>query len=181
MNKIAVDLKNFSPEAPVGMEERIQTALSTKKSFWAFSWYTMNVYLVALIGAGVMALVFWNRGDNNTLAQNQAPVATELKVIPAVAANVSANSDATLNVEADVKTSAVVTTRHRKTVQEETNTSVLVVENCQSVSISEPAIAVVAETVEVQKLPEEIEVPKKVNEVVRPKGRSLRLTRLTGK
>ena len=71
--------------------------------------------------------------------------------------------------------------RFQKTVQEETNTSVLVVENCQSVSISEPAIAVVAETVEVQKLPEEIEVPKKVNEVARPKGRSLRLTRLAGK
>ena len=73
MNKIAGDLKNFTPEAPVGMEERIQTALSKKKSFWAFSWYTMNVYAVALIGAGVLALVFSNRGESYVVAQSAAP------------------------------------------------------------------------------------------------------------
>ena len=57
MNRVANDLMNFAPPAPAGMEERIQKELNKKKSFWSFSWYTMNVYVVALVGAGVLALV----------------------------------------------------------------------------------------------------------------------------
>jgi hypothetical protein len=87
-----------------------------------------------------------------------------------------------LNAEKESKTTPVKTTRERKIVQVETNASALVVENCQTTVIAEPAVIEVAETVEVQRMPEEIQVPKpkSVNEVVKPKGRSLRLTRLTG-
>ena len=181
MNKVANDLKSFAPQAPTGMEDRIQNAMAKKKSFWAFSWYTMNVYAVALIGAGVLALVFWNRGDSNTLALSLAPAAKEVKIIPVVAANVNSNSDATLNADAEMKSTAAPATTRKRTIQKETNTSVLVVENCQSISIVDPPIAEVTETVEVQRVPEEIQVPKVKQEVVKPKGRSLRLTRLTGK
>ena len=55
------------------------------------------------------------------------------------------------------------------------------VENCQSTPIVEPAIVEVAESVEVQRVPEEIQVPYPKKEVVKAKGRSLKLTRLTGK
>ncbi len=99
MNKIAGDLKNFAPEAPIGMEERIQSALSKKKSFWAFSWYTLNVYVVALVGAGVLALVFSNRVESNVVAQSAAPAATEVKAIPTVVADLNTNSQGILNVE----------------------------------------------------------------------------------
>lgn len=180
MNKIASDLKNFAPEAPKGMEERIQSALSRKKSFWTFSWYTLNVYVVALIGAGVLALIFSNRGESNVVAQSTAPVATEVKAIPAVVADLNANSQGVLNTEKESKTTSVKTTRERKIVQEENRASGLVVENCQTIAIAKPEVEEVAETVEVQKMPEEIQVPKPLNEAVKPKGRALRLTRLTG-
>ena len=78
MNKVVSDLKDYAPQAPSGMEDRIQKALNKKKSFWAFSWYTMNVYAVALIGAGVLALVFSNRSEIVAFAQNSAPAATEV-------------------------------------------------------------------------------------------------------
>lgn len=183
MNKIAGDLKNFAPEAPIGMEERIQSALSKKKSFWAFSWYTMNVYVVALVGAGVLALVFSNLCESNVVAQSAAPAAMEVNPIPAVVADLNANSQGVLNAEKESKTTPVKTTRERKIVQVETSTTALVVENCQTTTIAEPAALEVAENVEIQRMPEEIQVPKpkSVNEVVKPKGRSLRLTRLTGK
>jgi hypothetical protein len=181
MNKIAGDLKNFAPEAPIGMEERIQSALSKKKSFWAFSWYTLNVYVLALVGAGVLALVFSNRGESNVVAQSAAPAATEVKATPTAVAEVNSNSHLILNAEKESKSTPVKTTRVRKSVQVETSASALVVENCQTASIAEPAVVEVAETVEVQRTPEEIQVPNPVNEVVKPKGRSLRLTRLTGK
>jgi hypothetical protein len=62
----------------------------------------------------------------------------------------------------------------------------LVVENCQTASIVEPAVVEpaiieVAETVEVQRMPEEIQVPYPKKEVTKAKGRSLKLTRFTGK
>ena len=183
MNKIAGDLKNFAPEAPKGMEERIQTALSKKKSFWTFSWYTMNVYVLALVGAGVLALVFSNRGESNVVAQSAAPAATEIKAISSAIADVNANSHVIVNAEKESKSTPVKTTRERKIVQVETSATDLVVENCQTTAIAEPAAIEVAENVEVQRMSEEIQVPKpkSVNEVVKPKGRSLRLTRLTGK
>lgn len=183
MNKIAGDLKNFAPEAPKGMEERIQSALSRKKSFWTFSWYTMNVYVVALVGAGVLALIFSNRGESNVVAQSTAPVATGVKAIPTVVADLNAHSQGVLNAEKESKTIPVKTTRERKIVEVENSSSALVVENCQTTAIAESTVVEVAETVEVQRMPEEIQVPKPkpVNEVVKPKGRSLRLTRLTGK
>jgi hypothetical protein len=56
-----------------------------------------------------------------------------------------------------------------------------VVENCQSTPIVEPVIVEVAETIEVQRMPEEIQVPYPKKEVVKAKGRTLKLTRLTGK
>jgi cytoskeletal protein RodZ len=180
MNKIALDLKNFAPEAPVGMEERIQTALSKKKSFWAFSWYTMNVYLVALVGAGLLALVFANR-DSNVIAQVSTTVATEEKSTTPSVDNMNVNSNVVLNVEKENTTASVKTSRRSKVVQKESTTSVLVVENCQSATAVEPVVTEVAENIEVQKLPEEVQATKTVNEVVKPKGRSLRLTRLTGK
>ena len=179
MNKVAKDLQNYAPQAPAGMEDRIQKALNKKKSFWSFSWYTMNVYVVALIGAGVLALVFSNRSETIAVAQNSAPAATEVKAIPPVVAD--ANSHEILNAEKESKSTPAKAIRRSKIVQVETSVSALVVENCQSTPNVEPAIVEVAETVEVQKMPEEIQVPKLSTEVVKPKGRSLKLTRLTGK
>ena len=179
MNKVANDLQNYAPQAPSGMEDRIQKALNKKKSFWSFSWYTMNVYVVALIGAGVLALVFSNRSETLAVAQNSAPAATEVKAIPPVVAD--ANSHVILNAEKESKSASAKTIRRSKIVQGETSVSALVVENCQSTPIVEPAIVEVAETVEVQRMPEEIQVPYPKKEVVKAKGRSLKLTRLTGK
>ena len=179
MNKVANDLQNYAPQAPSGMEDRIQKALSKKKSFWNFSWYTLNVYVVALIGAGVLALVFSNRGESNVVAQSAAPAATEVKAIPAAVADV--NSHVILNAEKESKSTPAKTIRRSKIVQGETSVSALVVENCQSTPIVEPAIVEVAETVEVQRMPEEIQVPYPKKEVIKAKGRSLKLTRLTGK
>ena len=179
MNKVANDLQNYAPQAPSGMEVRIQKALSKKKSFWNFSWYTLNVYVVALIGAGVLALVFSNRGESNVVAQSAAPAATEVKAIPAAVADV--NSHVILNAEKESKSTPAKTIRRSKIVQGETSVSALVVENFQSTPIVEPAIVEVAETVEVQRVQEEIQVPYPKKEVVKAKGRSLKLTRLTGK
>ena len=179
MNKVANDLQNYAPQAPAGMEDRIQKALNKKKSFWSFSWYTMNVYVVALIGAGVLALVFSNRGESNVVAQSAAPAATEVKAIPAAVADV--NSHVILNAEKESKSTPAKTIRRSEIVQGETSVSALVVENCQSTPIVEPAIVEVAETVEVQRMPEEIQVPYPKKEVIKAKGRSLKLTRLTGK
>jgi len=181
MNKIAGDLKNFAPEAPVGMEERIQAALSKKKSFWAFSWYTMNVYVLALAGAGVLALVFLNRTENNVVAQVSKPLATEVKANPAAVVHADENSTTIINAVSETESQPIKTTRRSKIVQDQTSVSSLVVENCQTTTIVEPAIVDVAETVEVQKMPEEIQVPYPKKEVVKAKGRSLKLTRLTGK
>jgi hypothetical protein len=80
-----------------------------------------------------------------------------------------------------VNSAPVKTTRRSKIVQEETSVSTLVVENCQSTPIVEPVIVEVAETIEVQRMPEEIQVPYPKKEVVKAKGRTLKLTRLTGK
>ena len=179
MNKVAKDMQNYAPQAPAGMEDRIQKALNKKKSFWSFSWYTMNVYVVALIGAGVLALVFSNRSETIAVAHNSAPAATEVKAIPPVVAD--ANSHVILNAEKESKSASAKTIRRSKIVQGETSVSALVVENCQSTPIVEPAIVEVAETVEVQRMPEEIQVPYPKKEVVKAKGRSLKLTRLTGK
>jgi len=181
MNKVAGDLMNFAPQAPVGMEERIQKELNKKKSFWSFSWYTMNVYLVALVGAGVLALVFSNRGESSVVSENSAPVSAEVKAIPTVVADVNANSRVILNAEKESKSTPVKTTKERKIVQVETIASALVVENCQTTTIAEPAAVEIVETVEVQKMPEEIQVPYPKKEVVKAKGRTLKLTRLTGK
>ena len=181
MNKVANDLQNFAPPAPSGMEDRIQKALNKKKSFWSFSWYTMNVYVVALIGAGVLALVFSNQGESNVVAQSAAPASTEVKAIPPVVADVNANSQVILNAEKESKSTLAKTTRPSKIIQGENSVSALVVENCQSTPIVEPAIVEVAETVEVQRMPEEIQVPYPTKEVVKAKGRTLKLTRLTGK
>jgi hypothetical protein len=163
------------------MEDRIQMALNKKKSFWSFSWYSMNVYVVAVVGAGVLALVFSNRSETIAVAQNSAPAATEVNAIPPVVADVNANSHVILNAEKESKATPAKTIRRSKIVQGETSVSALVVENCQSTPIVEPAIVEIAETVEVQRMPEEIQVPKLSTEVVKPKGRSLKLTRLTGK
>ena len=179
MNKVANDLQNYAPQAPSGMEDRIQKALSKKKSFWNFSWYTLNVYVVALIGAGVLALVFSNRGESNVVAQSAAPAATEVKAIPAAVADV--NSHVILNAEKESKSTPAKTIRRSEIVQGETSVSALVVENCQSTPIVEPAIVEVAETVEVQRMPEEIQVTYPKKEVIKAKGRTLKLTRLTGK
>jgi len=181
MNKVANDLMNFAPQAPAGMEERIQKELNKKKSFWSFSWYTMNVYVLALVGAGVLALVFSNRSENNVIAQISTPVAAEVKSIPAPIDDLNVNSNEILNAEKGSKSIPVKTTRERKTVQEETSVSTLVVENCQTTSIVEPAVIEVAESIEVQKMPEEIQVPYPKKEVVKAKGRLLKLTRFTGK
>jgi hypothetical protein len=181
MNKVANDLQNYAPQAPSGMEDRIQKALNKNKSFWSFSWYTLNVYVVALVGAGVLALVFSNRSETIAVAQNSAPAATEVNAIPPVVADVNANSHVILNAEKESKATPAKTIRRSKIVQGETSVSAMVVENCQSTPIVEPAIVEVAETIEVQRMPEEVQVPKAKNEVAKPKGRSLKLTRLTGK
>jgi cytoskeletal protein RodZ len=181
MNKVANDLMNFAPQAPAGMEERIQKELNKKKSFWSFSWYTMNVYVLVLVGAGVLALVFSNRGENNAIAQVATPLASEVKSTPAATVVLNANSHVILNAEKESKSTPIKTTRRSKIVREETSVSALVVENCQTTSIVEPAAIEIAETVEVQRMPEEIQVPYPKKEVVKAKGRSLKLTRFTGK
>jgi cytoskeletal protein RodZ len=182
MNKVASDLMNFAPQAPAGMEERIQKELNKKKSFWSFSWYTMNVYVVALLGAGVLALVFSNRSETIAVAQSPAPAASEVKAIPAApAADVNANSHVILNAEKESKSTPIKTTRERTFVQEESSASVMVVENCQTAVIEEAAAIEVAEAVEDQRMPEEIQVPYPKKEVVKAKGRTLKLTRFTGK
>ena len=181
MNKVANDLQNYAPQAPSGMEDRIQKALNKKKSFWSFSWYTMNVYAVALIGAGVLALVFSNRGESRVVAQSAAPSAAEVKAIPSAVADVNANSHVILNAEKESKSTRAKTIRRSEIVQGETSVSALVVENCQSTPIVEPAIVEVAETIEVQRMPEEIQVPYPKKEVIKAKGRTLKLTRFTGK
>ena len=181
MNKVANDLQNYAPQAPSGMEDRIQKALNKKKSFWSFSWYTMNVYAVALIGAGVLALVFSNRGESRVVAQSAAPSAAEVKAIPSDVADVNANSHVILNAEKESKSTRAKTIRRSEIVQGETSVSALVVENCQSTPIVEPAIVEVAETIEVQRMPEEIQVPYPKKEVIKAKGRTLKLTRFTGK
>ena len=181
MNKVANDLQNYAPQAPSGMEDRIQKALNKKKSFWSFSWYTMNVYAVALIGAGVLALVFSNRGESRVGAQSAAPSAAEVKAIPSDVADVNANSHVILNAEKESKSTRAKTIRRSEIVQGETSVSALVVENCQSTPIVEPAIVEVAETIEVQRMPEEIQVPYPKKEVIKAKGRTLKLTRFTGK
>jgi cytoskeletal protein RodZ len=163
------------------MEERIQKELNKKKSFWSFSWYTMNVYVVALVGAGVLALVFSNRGENNVVAQVSTPVTAEVKATPSAVVDLNKNDQVILNVENEKVSTPVKTTRQSRIVQEETSVSALVVENCQTASIVEPAIIEVAETVEVQRMPEEIQVPYPKKEVTKAKGRSLKLTRFTGK
>ena len=181
MNKVANDLKNFAPQAPAGMEERIQKSLSKKKSFWTFSWYTMNVYVVALVGAGIFALVFSNRAESNVVAQVSAQPSTEVKSSPSAGANLNESNDASLNEQIESTTAPIKTSRRSKIVREESQTTDLEVENCKTSTVVEPAIDDVAETIVVQQLPEEIQVPKVKNEVVKPKGRSLKLTRLTGK
>jgi len=181
MNKVAKDLQNYAPQAPAGMEDRIQKALNKKKSFWSFSWYTMNVYLVALVSAGVLALVFSNRSESIAVAQNSAPAATEVKAIPASVVDLNTSSHVILNAEKESKSTPAKMIRRSKIVEGETSVSAVVVENCQSTPIVEPAIVEVAETVEVQRMPEEIQVPYPKKEVIKAKGRSLKLTRLTGK
>jgi hypothetical protein len=141
----------------------------------------MNVYVVALVGAGVLALVFSNRSESIAVAQNLAPAATEVKAIPASVVDLNVNSNVILNAEKESKSTPVKTVRERKIVQEESSSSAIVVENCQTTVIAEPAAIEVAETVEEQRLPEEIQVPYPKKEVVKVKGRSLKLTRFTGK
>jgi cytoskeletal protein RodZ len=181
MNKVTSDLQNYAPQAPAGMEDRIQKALNKKKSFWSFSWYTMNVYLVALVGAGLLALVFSKRGETIAVAQNSAPAATEVKAIPASVFDFNTSSHVILNAEKESKSTRAKTIRRSKIVQGETIVSAVVVENCQSTPIVEPAIVEVAETVEVQRMPEEIQVPYPKKEAIKVKGRTLKLTRLTVK
>jgi hypothetical protein len=57
----------------------------------------------------------------------------------------------------------------------------MVVENCQTAVIEESAATEVAEAVEDQRMPEEIQVPYPKKELVKAKGRTLKLTRFTGK
>jgi hypothetical protein len=129
----------------------------------------------------VLALVFSNRSETIAVAQNSAPAATEVKAIPASVVDLNTSSHVILNAEKESKSTPAKTIRRSKIVQEETSVSTMVVENSQSTPIVEPAIVEVAETIEVQRMPEEIQVPKLSTEVVKPKGRSLKLTRLTGK
>jgi hypothetical protein len=141
----------------------------------------MNVYVVALVGAGVLALVFSNRSETIAVAQNSAPAATEVKEITASVVDLNANSNMNLSSEKEAKSASFKTSRRSKIVQEETSVSALVVENCQTTVIAETAAIEVAETIEVQRMPEEIQVPYPKKEVVKVKGRSLKLTRFTGK
>lgn len=180
MNKVASDLRNFAPQAPAGMEERIQKKLNKKKSFWSFSWYTMNVYVVALMGAGVLALIFSNRGESNVVAQSTVPAATEVRVTPAIVADLNASTNFTSHVEKESNATQVKTTRERKIAHVETNTSALLDENSQTTVIVEPPVMEVAQTVEVQRMPEETQVPFPKKEVIKAKGRTLKLTRFTG-
>jgi hypothetical protein len=133
------------------------------------------------VSAGLLALVFSNRSETIAVAQNSAPAATEVKAIPASVVDLNTSSHVILNAEKESKSTPAKTIRRSKIVQGETSVSTMVVENSQSTPIVEPAIVEVAETIEVQRMPEEIQVPKLSTEVVKPKGRSLKLTRLTGK
>ena len=183
MNKVANDLQNYAPQAPYGMEDRIQKALSKKKSFWSFSWYTMNVYVVGLLGLGAMALMLSNR--NSQFVGSQASLTTEKSEVSVQSDIQSANNNELPIVKytsiepAKSITAKVYPTKEISEIQSE------VVPNTSEVS-SEIAIEIqpeveVAETIELKKMPEEIQVPSTKTESVKPKGRMLKLTRLTGK
>ena len=183
MNKVAKDLQNYAPQAPVGMEDRIQKALSKKKSFWSFSWYTMNVFVVALIGAGVLALVFVNSGGHVEVAQSLAPTSSNPvahKVdYSAPSASLNVESMPAASVQND-KPSSLSSNRTRSNESQPVASS-MINEDSVKITCVTPPLAEFAETVEVQKMPEEIQVPKAKTEVVKAKGRPLKLTRLTGK
>ncbi len=182
MNKVANDLKNFAPQAPAGMEERIQKAMAKKKSFWTFSWYTLNVYVVGFLGIGAIAWMLSMRTSKVDVAQVNAPQGnTEVSIQPAPEVK---------NVQNDAPSNS--TTPSAKPALEKGLSTVQVIpadmealheysEVPPQVTVDVPPVAEVAESTEIQKMPEEIQVPKPKSEVVKAKGRTLKLTRLTGK
>lgn len=183
MNKVAKDLQNYAPQAPVGMEDRIQKALSKKKSFWSFSWYTMNVFVVALIGAGVLALVFVNSGGHVEVAQSLAPASSN-SVVPKIdysAPAASLNEEGTPAASVQNDKSSSLSSNRTRSAETQPVASSMINEDVVKINCVTPPLVEYAESVHVQKMPEEIQVPKLSTEVVKPKGRSLKLTRLTGK
>jgi len=181
MNKVANDLKSFAPQAPAGMEDRIHKAMGKKKSFWAFSWRTMSVFAMVSLGVGVLAMIYSNNGESSTIAQNSVQQAKEVKESSSNVVDLNDKSHVILNSEKEAKSLSVKTSRRLKVVQKETSVSDLVIENCKSITIVEPTVEETEKTVEVQRMPEESQVPKPKTEATKPKGRSLKLTRLTGK
>jgi len=183
MNKVANDLKNFAPEAPAGMEERIQKAMAKKKSFWTFSWYTMNVYVVGVLGIGALAILFANKVGKAEVAQvMSAPqVNTEVSIQPTPEVKNIQNEVSIGTSESSLKSASEkvhptiqIIPTELEAIQEHSE------EPPQTLVTVQPA-AEVAENIEIQKMPEEIQVPKAKAEVVKAKGRTLKLTRLTGK
>jgi cytoskeletal protein RodZ len=183
MNKVANDLKNFAPQAPAGMEERIQKALIKKKSFWTFSWYTMNVYVVGLLGIGAIAWMLSNKATKVEVAQLNAPqVNNEVSIQPAPEVkNVQSNVPVINSSQKSVKS----TSEEMHPITQITQAEPEPTQDYREVP-AEPTVTVqpeveVADKIEIQKMPEEIQVPKVKSEGIKPKGRTLKLTRLTGK
>lgn len=182
MNKVANDLKNFAPKAPAGMEERIQKAMAKKKSFWTFSWYTLNVYFVGLLGIGAIAWMLSMRTGKVDVAQVNAPQEnTEVSMQPApevknIQNNAPSNSKAPSAKPAVEKGLSTV-----QIIPADMDALHEYSEVPPQVSVDVAPVVEVAESIEIQKMPEEIQVPYPKKEVIKAKGRTLKLTRLTGK
>lgn len=189
IDKIAGDLKSFAPEAPAGMEERIQSALGKKKSFWTFSWYSMNVYVVGFLLVGGSAFVLSTQMKQTESVSSLAPTQISNESIrqekqsEILLLNTSEDNHVT-----EVK-SSLVSGKNKMSASHSTerikNSNEDHAMNAEAPAIEDVKPKVeTAETVEVQNVSQdkrEIQVPKPVNEVVKPKGRPLKLTRLTGK
>ena len=181
MNKVANDLKNFAPQAPAGMEERIQKALSKKKSFWSFSWYSMNVYVVALLSAGVLALVFSNNQENGVVANNSVAPVMQEKAVSTNTSNVNASNAAEQSTQEEYKAPTAKTNRRSQRVTTDAITEPVSVQDSKIIENEIAPMAEISEVADAQRMPEEIQVPKTKTVNEKPKGRSLKLTRFTGK
>ena len=83
-DKIGNDLKNFSPEAPAYMEERVHKAVMSQKAKVRF-WFSLNavLLLVGLAAAGIFGLVYF-KGDAAPMASAVPATATPTVATEAV-------------------------------------------------------------------------------------------------
>lgn len=171
-DKIGSDLKNFSPEAPAYMEERIQKAVMSQKSKVRF-WFSLNAVLL-LIGVTAVSVYCINHDSPSASAQvavtslpSAAPMVQETTVSPtvqvaAIAAPVKKNTSGNLSAQPAVTTPVIK-------------------ENCAGTPDVVELVASTASTensVQVQEVTNVKEEVVKSEEVPAKKRRSLPITRL---